>query len=50
MKKVINFRRKNRISCINVPMRTLMWEYICWVLAGKPEKSESNSMSYERYL
>jgi len=37
MQSKINFKRKNLISCTNLPFKTLMWEYICWVLAGKPD-------------
>jgi hypothetical protein len=32
----IRFKRKNNISCIGVPFRTLVWNYICWFLAGRP--------------
>ena len=34
------FTRKNLISCVGVPFRTLVWNYICWFLAGKPEMKE----------
>ena len=27
----------NLVSCINVSIWKVMWEYICWVLGGKPE-------------
>ena len=37
MYKEIQFNRKNRISCHNVSMWKVVWNYICWVLAGKPE-------------
>ena len=31
------FEDKNIVSCVNVPFRTLVWSYICWILAGKPK-------------
>ena len=34
----MKFKRKNNISCIGVPFRILIWNYICWVLGGKPDK------------
>ena len=39
-RSVYRFRRKNIISCVGVPFRTLVWNYICWFLAGKPEMKE----------
>ena len=29
--------KENKITCVGVPFRTLVWNYICWFLAGKPE-------------
>jgi len=37
MKRMIKFNRKNIISCTNIPMTAIMWNYICWILAGKPD-------------
>ena len=34
------FKKKNVISCVGVPFRTLVWNYICWFLAGKPKMKE----------
>jgi len=31
------FKKKNLISCVGIPFRTLVWNYICWFLAGKPD-------------
>ena len=31
------FKQKNMISCVGVSFRTLVWEYILWMLAGKPK-------------
>ena len=36
-KGMVVFHRKNKISCCDVSMWTVAWEYICWVLGGKPE-------------
>ena len=33
----MRFKRKNNISCVGVPFRTVVWNYICWVLAGKED-------------
>ena len=27
---------KDGISCKDVKFKTIIWEYICWTLAGKP--------------
>ena len=35
-KPFVSFKRKNIVSCKEIPFRTLIWNYICWVLAGKP--------------
>ena len=32
----IKLTRKG-ISCRDVLFRKIIWEYICWVLAGKPD-------------
>ena len=32
------FERKNIVSCKEIPFKTLIWNYICWILAGKPNK------------
>ena len=37
-KSFVSFKRKNIVSCKEIPFRTLIWSYICWVLAGKPNK------------
>ena len=34
------FKRKNLVSCVGVPIGKLIWNYICWLLAGKPETDE----------
>ena len=33
----MQFRRKSLISCVGVSFRTLIFNYICWTLSGKPE-------------
>jgi hypothetical protein len=37
-KTFLSFRRKNIVSCHNISFRMIIWEYICWILAGKPNK------------
>ena len=34
--------KENMVTCVGVPFRKLVWNYICWFLAGKPkmEKQE----------
>ena len=39
---MIEFKRKNRITAVDVEFKTVVWEYVCWVLAGKPEKIKKN--------
>ena len=34
----MKFKRKNNISCIGLPIKNVIWKYICWILAGKPDK------------
>tara|TARA_B100000287_G_C20397791_1_gene688344 strand:- start:222 stop:350 length:129 start_codon:yes stop_codon:yes gene_type:complete len=34
---MIEFKKKNKITAIDVSIWTIMWEYICWVLGGKPQ-------------
>ena len=34
---MIKFKRKNLISATNVSLWKILWEYICWVLGGKPD-------------
>tara|TARA_Y100001938_G_scaffold100499_1_gene137370 strand:- start:227 stop:418 length:192 start_codon:yes stop_codon:yes gene_type:complete len=34
------FEKKNMITCVGVPFRKLVWNYICWFLAGKPKMKE----------
>ena len=32
--------KDNTITCVGVPFRKLVWNYICWFLAGKPKMKE----------
>jgi len=34
---MIKFKRKNLISSKDVSFWKIIWNYICWVLAGKPD-------------
>ena len=34
------FKKNSMITCVGVPFRILMWNYICWFLAGKPKMKE----------
>jgi len=36
-KKRIGKKHCSRVSCTEVRMKTIIWEYICWVLGGKPK-------------
>ena len=33
----ILFSGKSSVSCVAVSFKTLIWNYFCWFLAGKPE-------------
>ena len=35
-KPYIKLHSKNLVDCRNVSMWKVIWEYICWILAGKP--------------
>ena len=34
---MIQFKRKDIITATDVSFRKIAWEYICWILAGKPD-------------
>ena len=36
------FDRKNRVSSNGVTFKKIVWNYICWVLAGKPNNWRIN--------
>ncbi len=36
----ILFKRKNVVSAVDVSIWQVIWNYICWILAGKPERWE----------
>ena len=36
-KNTIVFTKKNKVSAVNVSIWVILWEYIWWVLAGKPD-------------
>ena len=38
MKSFISFSRKNKVSCNNVSIWRVFYEYVCWVLTGKPKQ------------
>ena len=40
------FSEKNIVNCRGVSFRTLIWNYLCWVLSGKPEMN-NNRRVYE---
>ncbi len=39
---MIEFKKKNRITAIDVSIWTVIFEYICWVLGGKPDNYKNN--------
>ena len=36
----LRFKKKSLVSCVGVPLSTIIWNYMCWALAGKPEMKE----------
>ena len=34
---MVQFKRKNVVTAINVSIWKVLFEYICWTLAGKPD-------------
>ena len=32
--------KENMVTCVGVTFRKLVWNYICWFLAGKPKMKE----------
>ena len=43
-KMYIVFRKKNRISANNVSIYRILYEYLLWVLGGKPDKHKYEGM------
>ena len=39
----IKLHDTNKINCQNAPMMRIIWEYICWVLAGRPDHTYHSS-------
>jgi hypothetical protein len=39
---MIKFNKNNRVSCDNTPIGKILFEYICWVLSGKPQNHKIN--------
>ena len=35
----IKFNNKSLVSCRGVSIGKVIWEYICWVLAGRPKEN-----------
>ena len=33
----IKFKKKNRVTAVDVSIYRILFEYICWILAGKPD-------------
>ena len=33
----IVFNQRSKISCVGVSMTSLLFEYLCWILAGRPD-------------
>ena len=36
-KPYLKLCRKNLITSKNLPLKSLLWEYILWILGGKPD-------------
>ncbi len=34
---MVKFNKKNLVTCQNVSFWKIIFEYICWVLGGKPD-------------
>jgi len=47
---VIKFNKKNKITAIDVSIWRIIWEYICWTLAGKPEGHKSVRLDNEKNI
>ena len=39
-KPYIRFHHKSLIDCRNVGIYKIVFEYVCWILAGKPKKQD----------
>jgi len=38
------FKQKSMVICVGVPFRTLVWNYFCWFLSGKPEMKKKQEI------
>ncbi len=45
---MIKFNRKNIVSATNVSIWSIFWNYICWVLGGKPEGWEVKDVKIQK--
>ena len=45
---MIEFKRKNNITAVNVSIWKIIWNYMCWVLGGKPDKWQVKEKSETR--
>ena len=43
-KSFLFFEGKNIVTCKGISFRTLIWNYLCWVLAGKPKMKNSRGL------
>ena len=34
---MIEFKRNNKVTAVGEPIWKILWNYICWVLGGKPD-------------
>ena len=39
---MIQFKRRDRVTAVDVSIYSILWNYICWVLAGKPNGHSVN--------
>ena len=37
IKPYLKLHNKNLVDCRNVSIWKVIWEYICWILAGRPK-------------
>ena len=40
-KPYLIFRESNTISCRNISLKKIVWEYLLWILAGKPDNHKA---------
>ena len=45
---MIKFKKKNKVTAIDVSIWSVLWNYTCWVLGGKPNNWEVKDVKIQK--